>query len=307
MKTRLLILLLIFGMLPILILSMSMTAISQEDEPPLKQIKYTHPTNVVCKENLVLHFKYDNKPVCMDIFTIVDIEKRNRDYFTLFNMDEFQIIGSWNPNLGERFIYDPSVFYSNEQPRPDVGTVLWQDEEAEYEIKYRMINGSSITMLAVNLLQDPSDRHTWPIEITYRGDENTILIFELPDDLELKNAVGMHMEQFERQNIVFPFIDPEKKTNRQIIISDLSPDENGFVYMELAFLGNDHKYEVAEIPQYIGRKFLSENPVDLNNVSKSYCEVKGGQYKNHRCLFVETSSRYECDTWDFYITSQCKP
>ncbi|MDH3203672.1 MAG: hypothetical protein OEL81_03205 [Nitrosopumilus sp.] len=83
----------VVGMMFVTVLSLPLTAMSQEVEPPLKQIKNTHPTNIVCKENLVLRFKYDNKPVCMDIFTIIDIEKRNRNYFTLFNMDEFQIIG----------------------------------------------------------------------------------------------------------------------------------------------------------------------------------------------------------------------
>lgn len=306
MKIKFLILLL-FGILLSLILSGPLFAIAQEVEPPLKQIKNTHPTNVVCKENLVLRFKYDNKPVCMDIFTIIDIEKRNRNYFTLFNMDKFQIIGSWNPNLEERLNYDPSVFYSNDQPRPVVGSILWQDETAEYEIKYQMINGSSLTIFAINLLQDQSDRHTWPLQISYIGDENTVLILELPDELDLKNAVGMHMEQFERQNILFPFVDAENKMNRQIIISDLKPEGNGFVFVELAFLGNDHKYDVAEIPLPVGKKYLSENSVDLDNIPKAYCEIKGGQYKDNQCLFEEAFSSYGCDAWDFYITSQCTP
>ncbi|MDH3203671.1 MAG: hypothetical protein OEL81_03200 [Nitrosopumilus sp.] len=204
--------------------------------------------------------------------------------------------------MDKRLIYDPSVFYSNEQPRPDVGTVLWQDEKSEYEIKYQMINGSALTMMVVNLLQDPSDRHTWPIDISYKGDENTILIFELPDELELKNAVGMHMEQFQRQNILFPFVDSDK-TSRQIIISDLNPEENGFVYVELAFLGNNHKYDVTEIPMPVGKKYLSENSVDLDNVPKAYCEIKGGQYYDNQCLIEKKSSSHVCDSWKFYITS----
>lgn len=284
MKTKFLILLL-FGILLSLILSGPLFAIAQEVEPPLKQIKNTHPTNVVCKENLVLRFKYDNKPVCMDIFSIIDIEKRNRNYFTLFNMDKFQIIGSWNPNLEERLNYDPSVFYSNDQPRPVVGSILWQDEKSEFEIKYQVIYGNILSMMTTNILQDPSDRHTWPINITYEGDENTILIFELPDDLELENAVGMHMEQFQRQNILFPFADSDSTSQRQIFISDIPPETDDIIFIEMAFLNHGHKYDVAEVPLPAAKKYLSENSVSLENVPKSYCESRGGTYYGNQCLF----------------------
>ena len=295
------------GILSVMVLSVPITAIAQEVEPPLKQIKNTHPTNVICKDDLVLRFKYDNKPVCMDIFTIVKIEKRNPEYFTLFNMGEFPLIGSWNPNLENRLTFDSDTLYSNDQPRPAVGTILWNDETAEHEIKYLMINGSDLTMYGASLLQDPSDRHNWPINVSYRGDENTILIFELPDGLELQNAVGMHMEQFERQNILFPFVESENKTNQQIIFSDLSPEENGFVFVELVFLESNHNYDITEIPMSAAKKYLSENSVDLDNIPKVYCNMKDGQYKDNQCLFEESSSNYVCDAWDFYITSQCKP
>ena len=237
--------------------------------PPLKQIKYTHPTNVFCQDNLVLRFKYDNKPVCMGIFTIIDIEKQNANYFTSFDMNGFHIIGSWNPNQKNIPITDPTIVVGNEQPRPEVGTVLWEDETSHYEIKYVMINGSNLIMYSINNLQDPSDRHTWPLDIMYNGDENTILILQLPDNLELKNAVGMHMEQFERQHVLFPFVDSENKKNRQIIISDVPHEENNLVFIELAFLSDDHKYEITEIPLPNGEKYLSENSLDLDNIPPS--------------------------------------
>jgi hypothetical protein len=304
MKTRLLIILAISF---VLILSVPLLAVSQEVEPPLKQIKYTHPTNVICNDNLVLRFKYDNKPVCMDLFSIIALEKRNRDFFTLFNMDEFQVIGSWNPNLGKPLDYDSSTFYTNDQPRPSVGTMFWQDEKSEFEIKYQIINGNILSMMATNILQDPSDRHTWPINIVYRGDENTILIFELPDDLELENAVGMHMEQLQRQNILFQFADSDGKSKRQIILSDIPPEKEDIIFIEMAFLNHGHKYDVIEIPMPAAKKYLSENFVSLENVPKAYCELKGGTYHNNQCLFESSSSSYVCDAWDFYITSQCKP
>ena len=296
-----------FVILSVTVSSVPLTAIAQEIEPPLKQIKKIHPTNVICKDDLVLRFKNDNKPVCMDIFTIVKIEKRNAGYFTLFSMGEFPLIGSWNPNLENRLTFDADTFYSNDQPRPMVGSIFWSDEKAKYEIKYLMVNGSDLIMLPMNLLQDPSDRHTWPIEILYRGGKDTVLIFQIPDELELQNGVGMHMEQFERQNILFPFAEPQSKTDRQIIISDLSQEKNGFVEIELAFLNNNHNYETTEIPMPAAKKYLLENSVDLNNIPKVYCNMNGGQYKDNQCLFEESFSNYVCDAWNFYITSKCKP
>jgi len=258
---------------------------AQEFEPPLKQIKYTHPTNIVCNENLVLRFKYDLKPVCMDISTITDIQKRNPEYFSLFDMAEYQGIGGWVKKSGPyKYVEEPWAFYSWEQPRPLVGTVLWQNEKTYIPIKYLMINGSDLNMMSMGLLQDPTDRHNWPIQISYTGDENTILVFELPDDLELKNAVGMHMEQFNKQNILFPFIESENKIDRQIIISDI-PDEEGLAFIELVFLRDDDQYEITEIPLPNGEKYLSENSVDLGNIPKVSCEIKGGQYKNNQCFF----------------------
>ena len=147
-----------------------------------------------------------------------------------------------------------------------------------------MINGTDLRMMAGNLLQDPSDRHTWPIDITFTGDENTILVFELPDDLELKNAVGMHMEQFNKQNILFPFMESENKIDRQIIISDI-PDEEGIGFIELVFLRDNHQYEITEVLFPNGEKYLSENSVDLGNIPKVSCEINGGQYKNNQCFF----------------------
>lgn len=283
------------------------TDISQEIKSPLKQIQNTHPTNVVCKEDLVLRFKYDNKPVCMDIFTIVKIKERAPEYFTVFNMGEYPLIGSWNPNLENSLTYDSNVPHSNDQPLPQVGSIFWYDDKTKYEIKYMMINGFDLIMYSMNLLQDVSDRHTFPIEVVYRGNEDTILIFQIPDDLQLENGVGMHMGQFDRQNILFPFVEPESKTKRQIIISGLYPEENGLTYIEFAFLNKDSRYELTEIPMSSAKKYLSENSINLDNLPESYCNVKGGQYKDKRCSFENTSLNYDCDAWNFYITAQCKP
>ena len=49
---------------------LSSPSTSPKFEPPLKQVKYTHPTNIACNEDLVLRFKYDLKPVCMDVSTV---------------------------------------------------------------------------------------------------------------------------------------------------------------------------------------------------------------------------------------------
>jgi len=255
----------------------------QEFEPPLKQMKYTHPTNIVCNENLVLSFKYDLKPVCMDISTIADIQKRSPDYFSPFDITEYQALGSWIKISGYKVFQEPSAFYHYEKPRPLVGTILWQDNETFHEIKYLMINGSPVNIMSMGLLQDPLTRHNWPINFMYTGDENTIIILELSDDIELKNAVGMHMGQFDKQNILFPFINPEDKTHRKIIISDI-PDEEGTLFVELAFLRDDSVYEITKIPLPNGEKYLSENSVDLSNIPKISCEIKGGQYKNNQCL-----------------------
>lgn len=259
------------------------SSISQEFEPPLKQVKYTHPTNIACNENLVLRFKYDLKPVCMDISTIEDIQKRNPEYFSPFDMKEYQVLGSWINTMGYRVFHEPLAFYSHEKPRPFVGTVFWQDDKTEHEIRYLMINGTDLNMMSVGLLQDPSDRHNWPIEIMFTGDENTVFIFELPDEFELKNAVGMHMEQFERENILFPFIDPENKVNRQIIISDV-PDEEGVGFIELVFLRDEDPYEISKVPLTNGEKYMSKNSVDLGNIPKVSCEINGGTYENNRCF-----------------------
>jgi len=291
---------------------------AEEIEPPLKQIKKTHPTNTVCKDDLTLRFKYNNKPVCMHISTIVKMETRNPEYFTLFNMGEYPLIGSWNPNLENRLIHDSDVSYSNEQPRPMIGSIIWNDEKTKYEIKYLMINGSDLIIYTAGLLQDPSDRHNWPIQISYRGNEDTILIFQVPDDLELENGAGMHIGQ--SAGILFPFVDPESKTNRQIIISDQSPRENGFVDIEFVLFDKDHGYELTESSMPTAIKYLSENSVQLDNLSKIYCNMKGGQHKDSQCLFAEYTCKddnksetcldetiwdHECNAWDFYITSQC--
>ena len=253
-------------------------------ESPLKQVKYTHPANIVCNENLVLRFKYDLKPVCMNMSSITDIQKRNPDYFSLFDMAEYQTIGGWIKKSGPyKYVEEPSAFYSYEQPRPAVGTVLWQDDKTSHKIKYLMINGTDLNMISVGLLQDPSDRHNWPIEITFTGNENTILILELPDELDLKNAVGMHMEQFEEQNILFPFVVTESTTNRQVIISDI-PDEKGIVFVELAFLRDEDPYDISKVPLPTGEKYMSENSVDLGNIPEISCEINGGIYEHNRCF-----------------------
>ena len=281
MKTRILI---IIVLVLIAVPLQSFAEEIEKVESPLKQVKYTHPANIVCNENLVLRFKYDLKPVCMNMSTITDIQKRNPEYFSLFDMAEYQANGGWVKKLGPyKYVEEPFAFYSFEQPRPAVGTVLWQDDKTSHKIKYLMINGTGLNMMSVGLLQDPSDRHNWPIEITFTGDENTILILELPDEFDLKNAVGMHMEQFESQHISFPFAFPESKTNRQIIISDI-PDEEGIVFVELAFLRDEDPYDISEVPLPNGEKYISKNSVDLGNIPKISCEINGGTYENHRCL-----------------------
>ena len=257
---------------------------SHEFEPPLKQAKYTHPTNIACNEDLVLRFKYDLKPVCMGISTIEDIQKRNPGYFSPFDMREYQIIGSWLEKTGSRkYVDDPSAFYSIDKPRPAVGTIFWEDGKTEHEIRYLVINGTDLNIMAVNNLQDPNDRHTWAMHVMFTGDESTLIIFELPDDLKLKNAVGMHMEQFERQNVMFPFVDPKNKISRQIIISDV-PDEDGIVFIELAFLRDIDPYKISKVSLPTGERFMSENSVDLSNLPKISCEIKGGTYENNRCF-----------------------
>ncbi len=255
---------------------------SQEFEPPLKQVKYTHPTNIACNDNLILRFKHDLKPVCMDISTIEDIQKRNPEYFSSFDMREYQIIGSWTNTIGHRVFSEPWAFYSHEKPRPFVGTVFWQDDQTEHEIRYLMTNGTGLNIMAMNNLQDPNDRHTWAMHVIFTGDESTLFVFELPDDLKLKNAIGMHMEQFERQNILFPFIDPENKTNRQIIISDV-PDEEDVGFVELAFLRDEDPYDVSKVPLPTCERYVSENSVDLSNIPKVSCGINGGIYENNRC------------------------
>ena len=262
----------------------------QEFEPPLKQVKYTHPTNIACNEDLVLRFKYDLKPVCMDILTITDIEKQNPGYFSLFDMKDYQMMGGWVKKLGKyNYIAEPEAFYSFEKPRPAVGTIWWEDGKTEHEIRYLMINGSELNIIAGNNLQDPSDRHTWAINIQFKGDENTIFVLELPDDLELKYAVGMHMNQFDKQNILFPLVEPENKTKRQIIISDVS-NEEGMGFVELAFLKEDNPYEITEISLPIGEKYISENSIDLSNLPKVSCEIKEGVYKNNQCFKYSNNS-----------------
>jgi len=258
-------------------------SMAQEFEPPLKQVKYTYPTNIACNENLVLSFKYDLKPVCMDISTITDIQKRNPGYFSLFDMKEYQIMGAWFKKIEPKYIEEPLAFYSFEKSRPVIGTVLWSDDKTTHEIRYLMINGADLNIMAGNNLQDPTNRHTWAIDIQFKGDENTILIMELPDELELKNGVGMHMDQFDDQNIMFPFVDSENKINRQIIISDI-PNEEGMVFVELAFLRDEDSYEISKVSLPVGEKFISENSINLGNIPKISCEIKDGQYKNNLCL-----------------------
>ncbi|QMU55220.1 MAG: hypothetical protein GKS07_10195 [Nitrosopumilus sp.] len=261
---------------------LSSPSTSPKFEPPLKQVKYAHPTNIACNEELVLRFKYDLKPVCMNVSTVENIQKQNPEYFSPFDMREYQAGGSWTNTIGYRVFSEPWAFYSHEKPRPVVGTVFWQDDQTEHEVRYLMVNGTDLNIMAMNNLQDPTDRHTWAMHVMFTGDESTLIVFELPDDLELENAVGMHMEQFERQNVVFPFVDPENKTNRQIIISDV-PDEEGIVFIELAFLRDEDPYDVSKVSLPTGEKYMSENFVDLSNLPKISCEINGGTYENNRC------------------------
>ena len=119
-------------------------------------------------------------------------------------MREYQIIGSWLEKTGSyKYVDDPWAFYSIDQPRPAVGTVFWEDGKTQHEIRYLMINGTGLNIMAMNNLQDSNDRHTWAIHISLTGDKDTIIIFELPDDLELKNVVGMHMNSLKDKTSCF--------------------------------------------------------------------------------------------------------